>query len=337
MDVRATMPNELLGTGVATVSKNDLPADTLHAVFRGAVVARAGVSTIEVKGSRALQCMQGVLTNDVVSPGDASFIYGAVLTAKGRIVSDMWVARIGERLLLFPPRQGGAAVLETFRRTIPPRLAKISDLSSEIDVLRIVGPNAVTVATNAGLMAPERGGLRGVGDCMVARPTEEQPFVLQIACNPNDTDTHIATLAAAGAVTSDDAALEIQRVVAGWPRLGSEIDGKTLPQEVLYDELGGVSYSKGCYTGQETVARLHFRGHVNKRIVGLRWDGNPDVSAKRILQDNRDVGRVSSIVWLGSSNGYVGLGMVHRNVALGESVTAGGVSARVVGLPLEVA
>ena len=337
MNARATMPNEPLGTGVATVSKNDLPADTLRAVLHGAVVARAGVSTIEVNGSGALQCMQGVLTNDVVGAGDASFIYGAVLTPKGRIVSDMWVARVGERIVLFPPRQGVEVVLEAFQRTIPPRLAKISDLSAEIDVLRIVGPNAVTVATDAGFVAPESGGISEVGDRMVARPTGDQPFVLQIACSQNDTDTHIAALAGAGAVTSDDAALEIQRIVAGWPRLGSEIDDKTLPQEVLFDELGGVSYSKGCYTGQETVARLHFRGHVNKRIVGLRWDGNPDVSAQRILLDNRNVGRVSSIVWLGSSNGYVGLGMVHRDVTLGESLIAGGVSARVVGLPFEVA
>ncbi len=336
MNARATMPNELPAAMVATVSKNDLTAATLHAVFHGAVVARASVSTIEVTGSGALQCMQGVLTNDVVGAGDASFTYGAVLTAKGRILSDMWVARVGERIMLFPPRQGGQVALDTFRRTIPPRLAKISDLSSKIDVLRIVGPNAAKVATDTGFLAPERGGTSAVGDCIVARPADDQPFVLQIACSPNDTDTHIATLAAAGAITSDDAALEIQRIVTGWPRLGSEIDDKTLPQEVLFDELGGISYSKGCYTGQETVARLHFRGHVNKRIVGLRWDRKPDVSAKRILLDNRDVGRVSSTAWLGSSNGYVGLGMVHKDVGLGEGVIAGGVSACVVGLPFEV-
>ena len=89
--------------------------------------------------------------------------------------------------------------------------------------------------------------------------------------------------------------------------------------------------------GQETVAWLHFRGHVNKRIVRLRWDGNRDVSAKRILLDKRNVGRVSSIVWLGSSNGYVDWGMVHKDVSLGEGLIAGGVSARVVGLPFEVA
>jgi folate-binding protein YgfZ len=240
---------------------------------------------------------------------------------------------MGERLLLFLPRQGEEVTLETFQRTIPPRLAKISDLSSEIDVLRIVGPQAVTVATNAGLVAPERGGTSAVDDYMVARPTEDQPFVLQIACSPNNTDDHIAALAAAGAVTSDDAALEIQRIVAGWPRLGSEIDDKTLPQEVLYDELGGLSYSKGCYTGQETVARIHFRGHVNQRIAGLRWRDAPDSSEQRIFSDQRYVGRITSVAWLGTEKGYAGLAMLRREIDVGDSVTAGGTSAQVVNIP----
>ena len=61
------------------------------------------------------------------------------------------------------------------------------------------------------------------------------------------------------------------RILAGWPALGVEIDEKTLPQEVRYDEIGGVSYTKGCYTGQETVARLHFRGHTNRELRGLAW------------------------------------------------------------------
>src|SRR5204863_149594 len=72
-------------------------------------------------------------------------------------------------------------------------------------------------------------------------------------------------LAAAGAVEAEPAMLELARILAGWPRLGAEVDDKTIPQEVRFDEIGGVSYTKGCYTGQETVARLHFRGHANRQ------------------------------------------------------------------------
>src|SRR6266702_809001 len=66
-----------------------------------------------------------------------------------------------------------------------------------------------------------------------------------------------------------EAALALSRVLAGWPGLASEVDEKTIPQEVRFDEIGGVSYTKGCYTGQETVSRLHFRGHANRNLRGL--------------------------------------------------------------------
>ena len=76
-----------------------------------------------------------------------------------------------------------------------------------------------------------------------------------------------STGAGATGGTSEDR--EAARILAGWPRLGAEIEERTLPQEVRYDEIGGVSYTKGCYTGQETVARLHFRGHTNRELRGL--------------------------------------------------------------------
>src|SRR5207302_969666 len=84
-----------------------------------------------------------------------------------------------------------------------------------------------------------------------------------------------ARLEAAGAVAAGPATLELSRILAGWPRLGAEVDDRTIPQEARLDQIGGVSYTKGCYTGQETVARLHFRGHVNRQIRGLLFDPEP--------------------------------------------------------------
>src|SRR5207249_1848019 len=114
-----------------------------------------------------------------------------------------------------------------------------------------------------------------------------------------------ARLGAAGAVPADAATLELARILAGWPRLGAEVDDKTIPQEVRYDELGGVSYTKGCYTGQETVSRLHFRGHTNRYLRGLLFDAEPPAAPadgwSSVTHLDRDVGRVTSLAWVPES------------------------------------
>ena len=129
--------------------------------------------------------------------------------------------------------------------------------------------------------------------------------------------------------------MELARILAGWPRLGAEIDDKTLPQEVRFDAINGVSYTKGCYTGQETVARLHFRGHTNKELVGLTWEGTIDPTDPTITQDDRPVGRVTSAAWLSPFQQYVGLGIVRRHTKRDQPVMAASSSADVVRLPFE--
>jgi folate-binding protein YgfZ len=121
-------------------------------------------------------------------------------------------------------------------------------------------------------------------------------------------------------------------VLAGWPALGHEIDEKTLPQEVRFDEIGGVSYTKGCYVGQETVARVHFRGHPNRHLEGLLFEREPTTHSA-VLAEGNDVGRVTAQVWLGSKHRWLGLAVLRREVDPGSSLVASGVGATVVPLP----
>src|SRR3989449_4137855 len=128
------------------------------------------------------------------------------------------------------------------------------------------------------------------------------PFVVQLTAPPPEAAALAVRLVAAGAVEADPVALELARILAGWPRLGAEVDEKTIPQEVRYDEIGGVSYTKGCYTGQETVARLHFRGHTNRQLRGLLFDVEPPAAPadgwSAVTHLDRDVGRVTSVAWV---------------------------------------
>jgi tRNA-modifying protein YgfZ len=140
-----------------------------------------------------------------------------------------------------------------------------------------------------------------------------------------------ARLVSAGALPGDERDLHAARILCGWPALGAEIDERTLPQEVRYDQIGGVSYTKGCYTGQETVARLHFRGHTNRELRGLRWRRPPQLAGRSIQKGEREVGTVRSTLSL--EDRAIGLGLIRREVAVGEELVAGGQPATVVALP----
>jgi folate-binding protein YgfZ len=213
-------------------------------------------------------------------------------------------------------------------------------------VLRLAGAHALAIAEAARLPAPTAPGrvVAATVDgapCEIARAGELGPFVLQIAAAPAEAARIAARLVTAGALAADPAALELARIVAGWPGLTAEVDERTLPQEVRFDTIGGVSYTKGCYTGQETVSRLHFRGHTNRELVGVEFDAEPGPGETLpIVLEERDVGRVSSVAWLPEggasaalSGRWIGLGVVRREVELGARVRAGGVGAHIVRLP----
>jgi folate-binding protein YgfZ len=328
-------PSRVLVTGTSA-----LDAAQADAVLEGAVVARAESAVLDLTGPSVAQCIQGLFTNDIEAAGSAAFMYGATLTPKGMIVSDLWVARRGGDAAVYVPLVGRDDVLATFARYVPPRLARVTDRTEEASVLRLVGPRAVELAAGAGLTVPDPGNAGAASlagaELEIAAPLDARPFALQLTCPESETDAVVAALAATRMIEGGPGALELARVVAGWPQLGAEIGERTLPQEVRFDEHGAVAYEKGCYTGQETVARLHFRGHANWRLAGLSWEGEPDFTVAEVILDQKPVGRVSSAVWMERLGHYVGLAMVRYEVGADLGVTAAGAQARTVSLPFQI-
>jgi folate-binding protein YgfZ len=146
----------------------------------------------------------------------------------------------------------------------------------------------------------------------------------------------VAAARAAGAAPLDVASAEVLRVEAGRPRYGADFDETQLAQEVGFDRLGAISFSKGCYTGQETVARVHFRGHVNRTLRGLRARA-PLVRGATLLGAGRaTVGDVRSAAHSPVA-GHIALAYVRREVGDGDTVTvdeaSGALPATVVALP----
>src|SRR2546422_9743551 len=298
----------------------------------------------------AITCFQGLLTSDIEKPGDGAFVYGALLTPKGMIVVDGWAARLGSRVRFTVPAEGRERAMVILQRSVPPRLARSSDRTEDTAVLRIAGAHAVAVLGAAAFPVPHAsnrvmGGSAGGTPLEVARTSDVAPFVFQVTMATEHLGAVQRRLVDAGAHAATPAALELARILAGRPRPASEVAQETIPQEVGFDEIGGVSYTKGCYTGQETVSRLHFRGHPNRHLRGLLFETDPPAAPasgwSAVTLEERDVGRVSSIAWLPDGGGsvlgrWIGLAIVRREVPIGATVRASGREARVVDLPFAV-
>jgi folate-binding protein YgfZ len=320
------------------MSEFDLTLDRerLAEVRHGAVLVTTEPAVFRVQGPGALTCLQGLLTNDLVKPGDNSLVYGALLTPKGALVVDYWVIRQADAFTLVAPRSGHEASLDLFRRQLPPRLAKVVDLTGETRVAWLIGAHGFQTLAKSGIGMPDASGrVASVGGevspVALALAPEAAPFVaLAVGAEPAVAALG-SRLVSAGALPGDERDLHAARILCGWPTLGAEIDERTLPQEVRYDQIGGVSYTKGCYTGQETVARLHFRGHPNRELRGLRWRRAEPLDGRSIHKGEREVGSVRST--LSVEDRAIGLGLIRREVSVGEELLAGGQPATVVALP----
>jgi folate-binding protein YgfZ len=309
----------------------------LDRLRRGAVLVLGEPAVFRVEGPAALTCLQGLLTNDLDKPGDHSLTYGALLTPKGAIVVDYWVFREPDRFALVAPIEGRLASHELFRRQLPPRLARITDATGQVEAAWLLGSQAFAALARSPIKPiPDAAGRTVAldyadGRLLLGLAPETAPFAA-VAVGPRTAIRDLAeALAGVGVEQGTPEDAEAARILAGWPALGAEIDQRTLPQEVRYDELGGVSYTKGCYVGQETVARLHFRGHTNRELRGLVWRGAAPLEGDAVTAAGRAVGTVRSTLVL--DDRLLGLSPIRREVPLGNEVEAGGRAARVVTLP----
>jgi folate-binding protein YgfZ len=310
----------------------DYPRMRFEAVRQHPVVITDRAAIFEIEGPKAIDCLQGLLTNDVVAPGADALGYGALLTPKGMIVVDYWVFRLGDRFLLVADESGRSASLELFRRQLPPRLARVVDRSEEWEVAWVLGDGIEPFLRQSGEppAAGRAGRLTlGSGPLWIGTGPGRAPFRYLVAGPAGEIAALAAGLVGAGAARGDRRDLRAARVRSGWPTLGQEIDDRTMPAEADFEGLGGVSYTKGCYVGQETVARVHFRGHPNwlLRRVSLADARNP---APEVAVDGKPAIRLKTIVRFEDGSGS-GLALVRREIEPGSTVGEGPESIRVAG------
>jgi tRNA-modifying protein YgfZ len=280
---------------------------------------RSDRARLAVSGSEAGEFLQGQLTNDVESLAPGEGCYAALLDRKGKIRADMRVLRVApDRFLIDTEGPVGVLVRSHLDMYRVGRDAEVDQAPEGESMLSLIGPRARHLLGDAPLGSEH--GHREVSiegaTCRVIATDSGADLIV-----PADDGERVREhLLAAGAEPIEEAAAEIARVEAGRPRLGREITEGTMPQEAGINERA-VSFTKGCYIGQETVARLHYKGKPNRHLRVLRPDrevANGDV----VLAGEREVGRVGTAV-LSPAEGPLALAILRREAAPGERVEVG--------------
>jgi folate-binding protein YgfZ len=298
------------------------------------LVDRSGRLRMQFSGEAAPTTITGLVTNDVASLAAGDGCYAAALTPKGKIAADLRIFLSKSGLLVDVPPRAAPGWREIVRKYVNPRVTPYRDVSAAISDCGIFGLGAAVIAGRA-LGVPHET-LAALAPYAHVEITVDGELVV-IARVPDGGVTgfewfapfHIREvlwdrMVVNGATPGALSTFEVARVEAGRPEWGLDMDDSTIPQEANFDELGAISYTKGCYTGQETVARVHFRGHVNRHLRGLRFapDGRlPLLRATLVDADGKEVGDVRSAV-RSPRLGPIALGMVRREVAIGAPVTA---------------
>jgi folate-binding protein YgfZ len=295
------------------------------------LVEEAGRGFLVVKGPEAPDYLQGQLTNDIeaLEPGDGA--YAALLDRKGHMQADMRVLRPGEEmeLLLDLEPEGLEAARRHLQMYKIGREVEVSDESGAHSLLSLIGPRAVEIAGTAALPenACETTTTGGV-QCVAVGTATGIDLIFATAKREHVLDA----LLSAGAVEVSAEAAEILRIEAGRPRFGAEMGTATMPAEAGIVEQA-VSFTKGCYIGQETVARLHYKGKPNRHLRGLRFSAPARPGASLHLGE-KEVGSVGSAA-VSPAFGPVGLAILRREAEPGATLAVGedGVTAEVVALP----
>jgi len=291
---------------------------------------RSGRGVLLVTGPDVAEYLQGQLTNDVESlePGDGQ--YAILLDRKGHMQSDMRVLRpAAEEIWLDTEPEGLEAARKHLQMYKIGREVEVADVSAERAILSLIGPRSAEIAGTPPLPehACELATVSGV-ECLAAGTATG----IDLICEASEASRLREALSGAGAVEVSAEAVEILRVEAGAPRFGAEMGVATMPAEAGIVE-ATVSFTKGCYIGQETVARLHYKGKPNRNLRGLRLSAPADPGAPLLLGE-KEVGALGSAC-VSPSLGPIGLAIVRREAGPGDSLAVGedGVTAEVVDLP----
>lgn len=329
--------------------------EAYHDLRRDAAWFEAMNHWSSVEGPKATEALNGLVTNDVSQLAVGMGQHAVALTPKGKVVCDMYIARTADdRFMLTVLRHCAPAWLDLARKYINPRLAKVTDESAQWATWMLYGAHAGEAVANLGgashtaeslgpMMADALAGwpvwshgmwnIGPVSVRLIRAPVMGALPGFVIVADARDADVVRARLEASTRRHASRAVWNLARIEGGRPAFGVDMDENTIPQEANLDTLGAISFTKGCYTGQETVARVHFRGHVNRHLRGLLANQPLPQHARVYDATGKDVGDVRSSA-ISPRLGPLAMAMIRREVLPGSAVRVhDGIDATVIELP----
>ncbi|MCA3748288.1 MAG: folate-binding protein YgfZ [Rubrobacter sp.] len=289
-----------------------------------ALVEHPGAAVLRLSGRDPAGLLEAILTNTLPKE-ESRGVYALLLNPKGRIQADLRVVRQPGEVLVVTGPESAEAVRAILGRYAP--FSRVSVEETDLGVLGLYGPRAAELAGLEG-RPPEHLSVRLDG--LLAVGVELPVPGVDLIGEPAALRSARESLAAAGAVAATGEEYETARIAAGVPRFGKDFTPENFPAEAGLLERA-VSFEKGCYPGQETVARMYYRGHPNKTLHRFVLEpGASPPPGSEILQNGRRAGVLTSIAPLPSGDGAVfALGYLRRGTDPEGPLSAGGVSLKV--------
>jgi folate-binding protein YgfZ len=273
---------------------------------------------VEVGGTEAVQFLNGLITNDVKALEEGAWMRAAFPNVQGRLIAEARVLRLeGDRFLFDTEAATHERILKTLSRFTLAGDFRVRDLTDELALVSLQGAQAssivrATLGEEAALV--ERGRVLSVKwkdsalHLIRATHTAEDGFDLFVGAA--DAVSLWDALCDSGARPFGFDALEILRIEAGDARYGVDMDETNVVLEAVSSD--AVSFTKGCYVGQEIIARIHWRGHVAKKLAGLRFDQQGDAKRDDKIKttDGKEIGRLTSTAFSPRLNCRIALGYI---------------------------
>jgi len=314
-------------------------AAEMRVLFEGAgLLDRSERGKLTLTGPDAIEFLNGQVTNELegIRPGEGR--YAAFLTHKGKMLGDLRILAVRERddgealaLDLDTERVALQALFDMIRRFKVGYGVELHKCTLERALLSLIGPRAAALAGAEQMPSEEHANtplsIDGVETLAVRTDVGVDLF-----CEAAERERLASLLAARGARPVGEQAAECLRIERGRPRYGLDLDDSVIPQEAALNERA-VSFTKGCYVGQETVARLHYRGKPNRQLRGLLLQRPAETGAELHLGE-RLAGRLGSTA-VSPVLGPIALALVRREAEPGAQLRVGdgGNGAEVVALP----
>lgn len=313
---------------MATIDASPLAEEYRTLTEQCGLVDRSERGKLALTGADAAEFLNGQVTNEVVALAPGEGCYAAFLTHKGKMLGDLRVLVTEDELLLDTERVALQALFDMIRRFKVGYQVELHKRTMESALLSLVGPatDDVIERTLAAEQAVQQTPEGEEHNHVVARIGDAQVRLIRtdtgidVLCDAADGPRVSGGLRAAGAQPVSEQAAEVVRVEHGRPRYGVDVDDSTIPQEAGLNERA-VSFTKGCYVGQETVARLYYKGKPNRLLRGLHLS-EPVAPGASLKLGEREVGTLTSTA-LSPALGPIGLALVRVQGQPGSTLSVG--------------